>query len=227
MLLASVDAILGALGFDAMTDITNAATMALDAAEAQLSTVLDTDFTQGSFVDTFYVEEPPFRSGPAVATEFRLSHGMVSALTQVLANGDPTGFATDPVAVYSNGTGWAFAFSPGQNLDVSANSASQFDTKSKERGVVRYFKTRYQRTWVQITYAAGFAVDPLNPASYDLTTVPDWLQQAARINALIGLADSPALSEASVKLDTATLARQYNALTARKVRYAPMSILPL
>ncbi len=42
MLLASVNDILNDLGFDAMTDITASATLALDAAEAQLASVLNT-----------------------------------------------------------------------------------------------------------------------------------------------------------------------------------------
>jgi hypothetical protein len=227
MLLASVTDILDALGFDAMTDITSAATMALDAAEAQLASTLDTDFTQGSYVDTFYVEEPPFRSGPAASTEFRLSHGLVSTLTSVIANGDPTAFGTSQTVTYNNGSGWPYAFSPGENLDVTANCSPQFLGQFKERGVVRDFMTRYCRTWVQISYTSGFPADGTNPASYDLTQVPDWLQQAAKTCALINLSGSPALSEANVKLDVPTLKVQFRSLLTRRIRYAPMALLPL
>ena len=223
MLLASVNDIVAALGFDQMLDIQNAASMALDAAEAQLMAILDTDFEQGTFVDTFFVHEPPARG----SVEFRLSHGLVSALTSVLGNSDPTTFGSAPTVAWSAGA-WPFGgFVGGQNIDCTANCTPQFDQKSMDRGVVRDFLSKYRQTYVQITYQAGFAVDGTNPASYDLAAVPDWLQQAAKLNALIGLADSPALSEASVKLDVRTLKDQYNALLSRKARYAPLAILPL
>lgn len=227
MLLASVTEIIEQLGFDAMTDITNAVTMALDAAEAQIASVLDTDFTQGTYVDTFFVDQPPYQVGPAVSTEFRLSHGNVTALSTVYANGDPVGFGTDPVITYDNGSGWPYAFAPGENLDVTANISPTFVGVTKERGVVKDFKTRYKRTWVQITYTSGFPADGGNAASYDLTTVPDWLQNAAKTCAMISLADNPSLTEAQITLDKAMLKTQYRALLSRKTRYAPMALLPL
>ena len=60
-----------------------------------------------------------------------------------------------------------------------------------------------------------------------MSSIPDWLQQAAKLNALIGLADSPALTEAMVKLDVKTLQAQYQALLQRKMRYAPLAFIPL
>ena len=223
MLLASVNDIVAALGFDQMTDIQNAASMALDAAEAQLMAALDTDFEAGTFSDIFFVDEAPARG----SVEFRLSHGLVSSLTQVLANADPGGFDTDPVSTWSSG-GWPLrGYVAGQNVDCTANCTPQLDQKAKDRGVIRDILSRYRQTYVRVTYVAGFAADGTNPASYDLTQVPDWLQQAAKLNAMIGLADSPALSEASVKLDVKSLTNQYNALLGRKVRYAPLAVLPL
>ena len=51
------------------------------------------------------------------------------------------------------------------------------------------------------------------PQSYLTSSVPDWLQQAATLNCLIGMADLPVLSEAQIKLDTKVLGAQYDVLT--------------
>ena len=204
MLLASVDAVVRSLGFDPMSDISMSAMQAVDAAEAQLAAILSTEFDAGTFTDTFFVREPPFMSAQAFETEFRLRRGLVTALTSVKAN-------------------YAIAqFGTSTDVDVTSTVVLHPD-----KGVVRDFQTRYLCQYVQITYTAGFPVDANNPESYDLTKVPDWLQQAARLNAMIGLADSPALSEAQIKLDTKVLGMQYQALIGRKLRYAPSSLLPL
>lgn len=205
MLLASVTDILNNLGFDAMTDISVAATMALDAAEAQLASVLNSEFEQGTFTDTFYVSAPPYRDGPVCETEFRLRRGLLTSLTSMRYSPTVAGLTDSTVYV-----------------DVTATVQLHPD-----KGIVKDYTTPYRRKYVQITYAAGFAADTGNPASYNLTAVPDWLQQAAKTAALLSLADSPALSEAQIKLDKMVLGIKYNSLINRKLRYAPLSILPL
>ena len=164
---------------------------------------------------------PPYQDGNGSEVQFRLKRGFVNPLASVLVSSDPTQFGNASYAT-----------------DVTANVVLEAD-----KGVVRDFKSQfavqylggnqmtftsgYRRQWVQITYQAGFAADPQNAASYLISAIPDWLQQAAKINALIGLASSPALTEAMVKLDTKTLNTQYSALLQRKLRYAPMALLPL
>ena len=205
MLLASVSDILDDLGFDAMTDITASATLALDAAEAQLASVLNTEFDQGTFVDTFYVSEPPYLDGPVSETEFRLRRGLATSLTSIRYAGTVQSLADASVAI-----------------DITATAQLHPD-----KGIVKDFVTRFRRQFVQITYVAGFPPDTSNPASYLISTVPDWLQQAAKAAAMLSLADSPALAEAQIKLDKTVLGIKYNALINRKLRYAPLSILPL
>ncbi len=138
-------------------------------------------------------------------SEFRLQRGMVQSLTQVV---------------------YAYQIS-----DLS-NSAAYTDTTSVsvlsgDKGVVTDYQTHFMRQYVQISYTAGFDVDPSNTASYLLTEVPDWLQNAAKLRTLLSLADSPVLSEAQIKLDTRMLQTQFNALVSRHMRYAPRSIMPL
>ena len=205
MLLASVSDILSDLGFDAMTDITASATLALDAAEAQLASVLNSEFEQGAFTDTFFVSEPPYRDGPVCETEFRLRRGLVQSLTSMVYAGTVPGLTDSTLYV-----------------DVTATAQLHPD-----KGIVTDYVTPYRRQFVQITYVAGFPADGTNAESYDLTKVPDWLQQAAKTAALLSLADSPALSEAQIKLDKTVLGIRYSSLINRKLRYAPLSILPL
>lgn len=206
MLLASVAEIREQLGFDDMTDINFAAMMALDAAEPQLAAILNTDFAAGPFVDTFYVDRPPYMSGPAVATEFRLRKGLVTALTSVIVAYGIDNFTDGSTDV----------------TDLTAKCQLHPD-----KGMVKNFNYRFSRQYVQISYNSGFPVDPSDSATYLLTAVPNWLQQAAKLSALISLADSPVLSEASIRLDKNSLGLQRTALLSSHLRYAPVSIMPL
>ena len=205
MLLASVADIVGELGFDSMTDINEAVIMALDAAEPQLSAILNTEFDSGTFIDTFYVPQPPYRDGPAVRTDFRLRRGVLSSVTSVLTTTDPTAFG-DPTSY----------------TDVTSVVTTLLD-----KGVIRDWQTHYNRQFVQITYAAGFGVSLTDPTSYNLTQVPSWLQEAAKLKAKITLADSPVLSEANIKLDKKMLGLAVGTLLSRHIRYAPAALLPM
>ena len=207
MLLASMTDIRERLGFDDMTDINFAATMALDAATPQIEAMLNTSFTQGSCVETFFVEKPPYMNRQAFRTKFRLNNGFVT-LTSVK-------FAYE-LAAFSQQT-------PNGNFKDVTNTV-MVDT---DRGIVDDINNRYERQFVQIAYTAGFPVDGVNPDSYDLTAIPDWLQQAAKLRAMIGMADDAAVSEAGIKLDTKMIWAQFNALVSRKMRYAPTAKMPL
>lgn len=96
-----------------------------------------------------------------------------------------------------------------------------------EKGVGRDWKTTYKDQLVTISYDCGFDSDDDNEASYDLEQVPGWLQQAAKIKALMFLAKLPAITEAQIELDTNMLDQQYAALINTHIRYAPLALLPL
>ena len=205
MLLAAVSDIVEDLGFDSMTDINVAASMALDAATSVLASLLNTDFDQATLIDTFFVRFPPYRNGPAVQTEFRLNQGLVTSVLSAKSASKQPAF-TDAASV----------------TDVS--SAIVWDLT---KGVGKDFTTHYVDQFVQISYVCGFPVSSTDPISYDLTVVPDWLQNAAKTRAMIDLADSAVLAEASIKLDKHMLGLKLNALLSRRLRYAPMALLPL
>ena len=68
MLLAPVQEIREQLGFDDMTDINFAVTMAMHAIEPQLASRLSTLFARGDVTDTFWAPEPTPDTGTASAT---------------------------------------------------------------------------------------------------------------------------------------------------------------
>jgi len=99
----------------------------------------------------------------------------------------------------------------------------------------------FQRMELETIYLPGLAATELTEVSTLAKSVFE-LQQAAvdpsagtitlrapaaTLNALIGMADSPVLSEAQIKLDTKVLGGQYDVLTARHLRFAPISVPPL
>jgi hypothetical protein len=217
MLLAQPSDILSDLGFDSMPDILSAATMALDAAEQQLAAALNTDFAQGAFTEMFYIREGHCRS----STEFRLSQGFVSSLTSVKACYDLASLTGQPTVI--GDFGQLCDLSPG-STPVEVTSMVTLDS---DRGVIKDIQNRYRHLYVQIVYQAGFAVDPDNSASYLLTSVPDWLQQAAKLAATLGLADSGPIVEAGLKIDKQLVGQRYTSLISRKMRYAPLAFLPL
>lgn len=204
MLLASVKDIRDPLGFDDMTDINDAIKMALNAAEPQIAARLNTTFTRGEHTDTFWVPEPTIREPGVNRTEFRLTYGMVTEITSATATNNP------------------MLFSDAQQADLGSVLVW-----NKEKGVGRDWKTAYYRQTVEIKYTYGFEPSADDAGSYKLDQVPKWLQEAARILALIHLSSQPALTEAEIKLDSKMLTAQYEALIKQHIRYAPMALLPM
>jgi hypothetical protein len=188
-----------------MTDITFAASMALDAATPQIEAMLNTSFAQNSYTETFFVAKPPYRDRQAFRTRFRLNNGFV-ALTSMKVSYQLSDFTT---------------------AGATPTDVTSSVTVDADRGVIDDIVNRYSSQYVRVAYTAGFPVDGTNADSYLLTAIPDWLQQAAKLRALIGMADDASLSEAGIKLDTKVLWPQFNALISRKMRYAPTAKMPI
>ena len=205
MFLASPDDIRKVLGFDDMPDINAALADCLNSATSQLESLLHTSFARAEHIDLFFVEEPTFPSG---ATQFRLSNGLVTGEPEVLV-----GFDTD---------------------FMEPLEGMVFD---RDRGLATDLKTRYNRQYVQITYTAGFDPLPIDPAdpsdpppppvSYDLTQVPKWLQDAARLRAMHLLGSNPVMTEANILLSAKTLTQQFGTLVNARLRYHPAALLPM
>ena len=200
MHLTSLAEIRSELGFDSMTDINAAIGAALDAAEVQLAAALNTDFSRATHKDTFWVYRPTFMQHNHAKTEFQLSRG----------------FLTEKPIVTTE----ALTIDP-ENIEVDL-----------EKGIVRDWTHIYSRAHVVFTYTYGFEatddVDPDgNPVQYDLTQVPRWLQQAAKLTAYLHLVNSAAINEAGVSIDADGITKQLQALMPSHLRYAPIALHPL
>lgn len=199
MLLASVSAIREGLGFDDMTNINEDIVMSLDAAEPVLAAALNTSFARAEATDAFWVPEPTVIDGPHRKTEFWLSHGFIV--------GDPTV------------TGFDFA-----------DGALIYD---REKGVVKDRTSAYAASTIEFTYTYGFEAseaeedNPFATRTYNLTQVPTWLQEAAKMLTMMNLSDAASITEAGIKIDPKLYQQQLQALLQTRIRYAPMALLPL
>ncbi len=203
--LATVDSLRQELGFTTdMTDFTTAADDAMEAATVTLEAKLDTMFDRATVTDRFYVDEPPFAHGLNPVTEFRLSRGLVVAVSSFhyasLMAHFGTGDATDNLSVLMF------------NLD---------------KGIVKDHTYFYDHKYVEITYTAGFEIDANYPDTYDANQVPKWLQQAARAQAKLFMSDNPTVKQAETNMDTRLIGSTLNQMLGRYVRYAPTALLPL
>lgn len=199
MLLASVREIREGLGFDDMTNINADIAMSLDAAEPVLAAALNTTFARAEATDAFWVPEPTVIDGPHRKTEFWLSRCFIVGTPVV--------------------TGFDFA-----------DGALIYD---REKGVVKDRTSDYANSTVEFTYTYGFELseaeegNPFATRTYDLTQVPTWLQEAAKMLAMINLSDAASITEAGIKIDPDIYQRQLQALMQTRIRYAPMALIPL
>jgi hypothetical protein len=89
------------------------------------------------------------------------------------------------------------------------------------------YQTAYDQQYVRFVYTAGFAGDGSDPESYDLSAVPSWLQEAAKLQALITLETHPSLESAGVKQDVQALRAELGVIIRQHLRYAPVALLPI
>lgn len=201
MLLATVKSVRDALGFDDMNDINEASEAALHAAAPQIASILRSEFTAGEHSAEFFIYRPGFKQGTHCRTEFLMPHGFIKEFT----------VSGDTQSKFSDGP-----------IDLTANMKADL-----VKGHFRDGTTNYYENTVTFAYKYGFDVDETNPKSYNLTQVPEWLQEAARLRALLYLLDQPSLVEAGVKLDAKVTALQFDAIIGPRRRYAPMAFLPI
>jgi hypothetical protein len=206
MRLASVQTIREQLGFDDMTDINSAIEMALNSVEPQLAAQLGTRFERATVVDTFWVSQPGFRQGRHVETEFRLSRGMLAGA---------------PLITY------------GFSASGSDHTTLEGLRVNLEKGTVHDFLTRYDGSYVRVSYSAGFEPEmssgdnPAPTGQYVLDQVPGWLQEAAKLKALIHLAGAEPIQEAGITIDTKVLGEQLTSIINANLRYTPSALLPI
>jgi hypothetical protein len=223
MKLYPVLALLQELGFDDMPDARSAVEAAIASATPTVAADLGTpNFDRALSTDVFYIEEPTRRVGSAGHTEFKLTFGMVTAISAVTSNGFGGG---DGVGVLDeNGVRRlvTYAEAAGGVLSRFTNSV-----ESLEKGILKDHSWLYNRETLTIQYEHGFETDANDPKLYDLDTVPDWLQQAAKLKALMTMAASPVMQQAQIRMETQAMKLEYQGIISAKRRYAPSAILPL
>ena len=206
MLLAPAKKIADQLGFSAdMYDAMAAFTAALHAATPILAGRMDSDFGRGEITDVFFAETAGFETHSFASTQFRLSHGFVSKIEEITA-GHGQG-AERPRAIHQREV---TTFAP---------------TLDKDRGIVTQIDTRFRGQMVSIRYTKGFEEHEVDdePTYKD---VPNWLSQAAILQALVLLQGNAVLTQAEIRLDTRMHQAQLDAMVQSKVRYAPAALLP-
>lgn len=200
MLLATVSSIRDELGFDDMANINYAIIAALHAAEAQVGALLRTDFKRQSNTDLFRASAPGFVEGDYYETKFRLTQGQIQTVSSVLFS---------------------------DSFDMSSPTSSTTHIVNADIGQVTVVGVAFNRQFVQITYTSGFEAAQSDPTSYKLSQVPNWLQEAAKLRALITLASNPAVKDANAGQDVTALQEQFDNLIAVHNRYTPSAILPI
>jgi len=96
-----------------------------------------------------------------------------------------------------------------------------------EQGIISDWASDYYHEYIDITYDYGFDADSTNPDQYDLTQVPAWLQEAAKLIAMTHLASSASVQETGTTIDIATLSDQYKTIVNAHIRYAPLALIPV
>ena len=204
MMLTDPAIIRDALGFDDMTDINDAIEAALYAATQAIAARLNTSFDRAPHTDTWYVMEPLRHDNFLRQTEFRTRYGFVQSLDAISYGSEISHFGTS-----------------------DATDASSSVTLQGEKGVIVDLKTDYTAKFVRAEYTYGFEADDDYPGVYDGTQVPTWLKEAAKLNALVLLANNPALDQADVTIDARTHQRTLEHILSQHARYTPLALLPL
>lgn len=201
MKLVSVDTVRDALGFDDMTDISDAIDTALHAATSILEARLGTTFGRETLSDKFYVYEPGFVQGTLQLTTFLLRRGFLVNVTSVGYSDVPAG---------------------GSSVDI----LSQVQINSS-MGLITNYEVPLDQVFVAVAYVSGFEVDETDAELYKPDQVPMWLQEAAKLQALMQLSKHPTLTQAQIEIDTKTVGMQLDNIVKRNLRYAPTAMLPL
>ncbi|QIG66815.1 hypothetical protein EVB27_146 [Rhizobium phage RHph_TM16] len=190
------------LGTD-LDDAKLAAASAISVATAVIEARLDTLFDKATTVDTFYDAVGGVSQGSVIMTSFFLKNGFVQGTVTGTYAPEHAAFGTDDE-------------SSDLSLVVSAETGLVVETKADLKG-----------KFVRLSYTYGFDVENADPTLYKQSQVPAWLKEACKLLALITMENVPAQEKAGTKQDTKLLARQFEAIISRRVRYAPGAVLAI
>jgi hypothetical protein len=199
MWLVPVSKVLEALKMDSDTDIDNVIKQGLHAATGVVSSILRTDFDK----KTGFKEKffvPEYADG---SVGLLLSRGFVSDLTEVEILDFP----------YS----------------TSGTSVLTTSVVALERGTVRVYPSYTPPYYLQVTYDCGFSVDPTTATLFKQSEVPEWLQSAAVLAAVIHMdAMHPTLRhDRKDPREIPEMKKEMYGLLQSHIRYEPMMLNPM
>lgn len=221
MKLVPVATIRQALGFEDMADINLAITSIMSAVTASMEMALDTSFDRAMATDLFYVSPHHGPDGNGhVQTLLRLRNGFIVPQT---------------ISVQSGATVYALDDDP-----ITITNMNVRSYRDVEKGLLFDAKTLYTGghrslrsidfmggPYIRVTYSYGFDVDDTDPDLFDQDQVPNWLKEAAAIQARIFLADHSILKNNEATYDTNFLKQALKALMLSHLRFGSGSIVPM
>jgi hypothetical protein len=199
------------LGYDNLTNINNSIARGLDQAELFLATNLRTIFGRVSQTDVFFVRSS-FIAGATHRSSFLLSQGFVQASPAYTAK-----------AALSR-----LGLAESDAIDLRAHDGDDLTDMDAEIGILNVDGIDLSGYFLEVTYDAGFATDAAISEMYDLSEVPDWLEEAARVSAMLTLAEDRTLrgdEESAIKTDH--LKAALGSVVDSHVRYRPTAHRPL
>ncbi len=220
LMLTSVEVARDRLGYGVIEDIETALRSALQGATSDIASwVRCTDFTSGSFTDTFYIENEDIRERANPRTALLLKRGFVKTSPAVIVKSSTTfdGLSESSATILTDSSQVVYE----KGLVFLLLDNPLFNNISR-------LGREIANSYVQVLYDAGFAADSKNDELFDQTLVPDWLTEMAISAAVVKLDQNPNIrSEDRNESEVATHNSYIASLVQSHTRFEPTAKQPL
>ena len=210
MFLSTVEAVRDRRGMDDTDLVNDAVEAALRSATSILATEVRSTFVELSVVDLFFVRDV-LKIGQSMQSKLLTSRGFLKASPVV----------TVKAAARSQ---W-FTTGDGEVLDLRAIVGVDYTTIDLERGLILITGFDVSDRFIQVAYDCGFATAG-TPAVF--TGQPDWLVDAAELQASVELEKNPAFrDDEDTDFAAKQLMMQRDAVLGTHIRYEPEATGPV
>lgn len=209
-LLNTVAAVRARLTLNSGVDVNAAIESALLAATSVLKTRVRTgELDQVARTDVFYVIRPWEDTGPTGATRQHVRLTLSA------------GFVTGGITSIKTATSYA-----GLATATALTAAELPRILDANKGFVT-LESGMGDTYVEVVYTAGFTDDAGSPALYTPGEVPDWLEEAAMLQAIVLLEGNSLFELQDRSLEVKEAAMALNDLVNDHIRYRPSGYDPI